>query len=361
MEQELDWNEYVKKERQAIDDIDCQVVQLLNQRARHAKAIGDLKNRNDSACYSPTREQEVLERIRSLNPGPLHPDSLQTIYREVMSACRSLERQHRVAYLGPEASFTQMACRKHFGSSVVMEPMPSIWDVFNHVERGEADFGVVPIENSTDGAVSHSLDSFIESSLKICAETYLPIHQCLLSCFPLERIEKVYSHPQGIGQCQKWLRENLPNAALHSVSSTSHGAELAQAEENSAAIGNRLAAEVYGLKILRERIEDNPNNRTRFLIIGNLDNPPTGKDKTSIVISVPHQPGALHDVLGELREHSINMTMIESRPTRVMPWEYLFFIDFQGHQYDESARGALDGLKPHCPFIKIVGSYPEAE
>ncbi len=361
MDKESDWKEQVNKERAAINDIDRQIVQLINQRARHARAIGEHKKNNDATCYSPAREQEVLDRVAAVNPGPLSAESIRTVYREIISACRSLEHEHRVAYLGPEASFTQMACQKHFGSAVLMDPMVTIHDVFLQVERGEADFGVVPIENSTEGAVSHSLDNFIESNLRICAETFLPIHLSLLSRFPLEKIEKVYTHIQAPGQCQAWLRQHLPNASIHTVSSTSRGAELAQTEDNSAAIGNGLAAEVYGLTILQERIEDNPNNRTRFLIIGNLDNPATGKDKTSIVLSVPHRPGALHHVLGNLEEHNINMTMIQSRPTRVMPWEYLFFIDFQGHQNDKAIGLALESLRSQCPFVKVLGSYPEAE
>ena len=361
MEKEDNWEQQVWQERQAIDAIDRDIVQLLNRRAQHARKIGELKAAHGEVCYSPARESEVLHRVAAHNQGPLTPAHLELIFREIISACRSLERPHRVAYLGPEASFTHMACQKHFGSSVIMEPLSSIPEVFMQVEQGKADFGVVPIENTTEGAVTSSLDNFVTTQLRICAETFLPIHLCLLSRSPLDKIVKIYSHPHVPGQCQLWLARHLPHVPVHYVSSTARGAELASCEEGAAAIGTALASQVYGLNILQEHIEDNPNNRTRFLVIGKVKNPPTGKDKTSIVLSVPHRPGALHRALGFLQAENINMTMIQSRPARVMAWEYLFFIDFQGHEEDEPVCRALEALRAHCPFVKSLGSYPEAD
>jgi len=361
MDADTDWAGKMLRERNAIDAVDHEIVELLNTRAKHAKAIGNLKSEKGHECYSPAREVAVLDRVFSHNQGPLMPKHLKDIYREIIAACRSLERQHRVAFLGPDASFTQVACQKHFGSSVTMEPLSTIPDVFAQVEQDKADFGVVPIENSTEGAVTSSLDNFVTTQLRICAETYLPIHLCLLSRYPLECITKIYSHPHVPGQCQVWLSKHLPHVPVHSVSSTARGAELAKTEEGAAAIGTDLASQVYELDILQEHIEDNTNNRTRFLVIGKIVNRPTGRDKTSIVLSVPHQPGALHRAIGYLDAEDVNMTMIQSRPTRVMPWEYLFFIDFQGHEEDAPVARVLDALRSQCPFVKTLGSYPDSE
>jgi len=265
-----------------------------------------------------------------------------------------------VAYLGPEGSFTHMASMQKFGSSCRFLPARTIADVFKEVEKGNADYGVVPIENSSEVVEDSTLDMFLESELKICAETYLDIRHCLLSNAPFERIRRVYSHPQALAQCRGWLRLNLPNAETVEVSSTSRAAELAKEEEGAAAIASRLAGEIYGLRVLREGIEDSPFNRTRFLILGKHDSPPTGGDKTSISFSVPHKAGALYKALEPFHRHGINMTMIQSRPTRKRPFEYAFFVDFQGHREEESVKGALEEMAERTLFLRILGSYPEA-
>jgi chorismate mutase/prephenate dehydratase len=348
-------------ERAEIDQIDQQLLELLNRRARIAQSIGRQKHERGMPAYDASREKQVLERIVAASTGPLPNASLRTIYREIMSACRSLEQPITVAFLGPPATFTHMATLQQFGSSVDTVPAATIADVFRIVEHGEAHYGVVPVENSNEGVESHTLDNLVQTDLKICAETYLQVHQCLLSKAPMDAIHTVYSHPNALGQCQEWLRYNLPHANIVPVSSTSRGAELAAEEPHAAAIGAALAAQVYGLDILAERIEDHPNNRTRFLVIGNHESPPTGKDKTSLTFMAPHRPGGLWDALGCFREYGINLTMIVSRPNRVKPFEYRFFVDIQGHAREPHVHQALEAARNHCHAVAVLGSYPEAE
>ncbi len=348
-------------ERKRIDIIDGEIIRLLNERALCAQAAAREKAKLGLPVYDPTREQVVVDRILASNQGPLRGDTMALLYREVISACRALEHELRVAYLGPEGSFTHLACHEHFGHAITTIPAATIPDVFIEVEKDAADYGLVPIENSTEGVESHTLDMFVNSTVQMCAETNLEITQNLLGKCALAEVRTVYSHPNALGQCQSWLRTHLPLATTVPVSSTSRGAELASREDAASAIGNLLAGRLYGLNVLAARIEDNPNNRTRFLVIGKVQNPPTGKDKTSLVFSLVHRPGALFDALENLKKHEINMSMIQSRPNRLQPWEYFFFVDCFGHQQEAKVMAALDGLRPHCHLLRVLGSYPEGE
>lgn len=351
----------LQDERDKIDAIDDRILELLSNRAHHAQAAAREKGAQGIPVYDPPREQQIVNRMVGKNSGPLSRETVALVYREIIAACRALEHELRISYLGPEGSFTHLACHEHFGHAIATIPAATIPDVFYEVDKDAVDYGIVPIENSTEGIESHTLDMFMASTVQMCAETNLEIHQNLLGKCDIGEVKVVYSHPQALGQCQSWLRTHLKSAATIPVTSTSRGAELASTEPNSAAIGNLLAGRLYGLRVLAERIEDNPNNRTRFLVIGKVQNPPTGKDKTSIVFSLAHRPGALFDALENLKRHGINMTMIQSRPNRLAPWEYFFFADFQGHKDDQGVKAALEGLHDHCHFIRVLGSYPEGE
>jgi chorismate mutase / prephenate dehydratase len=352
----------IEDHRQRIDELDRQIVALLNERARSARAIGELKRGQDLHSFAPAREQQVLRAVADASTGPLEADSLEAIYREIITACRSLEHPITIAYWGPPASNTHVAARQRFGPRSVYLPQPTVADVFSEVEHARADFGVVPVENSTEGVVSLTLDMFIESPLRICAETFVQIHHHLLShAGELAEVRRVYTMPQATAQCRSWLAHHLPRAELVDVTTTARAAEIAASEPGAAAIANRAAAEHYGLKVLAEKIEDNPRNRTRFLILGATPTPPSGRDKTSVVFSVRHEAGALAHALSVLEAHGISMTMIESRPTKLTPWEYVFFIDVVGHVADDGPlREALPEFEKCCLFVKVLGSYPEA-
>lgn len=354
-------DEEIKRLRDSIDRTDQAIRDLLNQRARLAQEIGKLKASQNLGAYVPSRERQVLERLTAGNAGPLTDAALRAIYREIMSACRALEKQPVVVFLGPAATFTQMACQRNFGSAVTQVPVNTIPEVFAAVEREEADYGVIPIENSTEGVEAHTLDMFTRSPLLICAEVSVEVHHCLMSRSPLEGIRTVYSHPQGLAQCRNWLQAHLSEASLAAVSSTARGAEIAAEEPGTAAIATSLAAELYGLDILADHIEDLPGNRTRFLVVGRTTNPPSGKDKTSLMFATAHRPGSLFHALGHLQRHEVNMTMIQSRPSRLTSWEYVFFVDCQGHISDPPLQRAVEGLREVCYFVKVLGSYPEAE
>jgi len=351
----------IEEHRQRIDELDRQIVDLLNQRAAHALAIGEAKRASQQAIYSPAREHQVLSRLGGHTQGPLSPTAIRGIYREIISACRALERRMRVVFLGPAATYTHMASKAQFGESVDLEPVPTIPDVFHEVEKGNADFGVVPVTNSNEGAVSDTLDRFATSDLSICAESYLEINHCFLANCSQEEVERIYSIPQALGQCKNWLREHVGHAEIIPVSSTSRGAELAANEPKAAAVATELAAAVYGLEVLHRGIQDNPYNKTRFLTIGRVINPATGQDKTSLLFFVANKPGALYEALAALASGHINMTMIESRPTRLKPWEYMFFVDIQGHQEEPAVAAAIAELEKHCHLCRVLGSYPEAE
>jgi len=308
----------------------------------------------------PDREKEVYESIAKNNKGPLSDYALQAVYAEIMSGSLALEKEITIAYLGPPATFTHIAALKKFGSQVRFYPAKSISDIFTEVERGRCDYGVVPIENSVEGAVNHTLDMFIESDLKICSEISLEISHNLLAKCKMNKIKKIYSNPQVFGQCRLWLESNLPNAELIEVSSTTKAAEHALSERNAAAIASKLAAGCYGLKVLAASIEDSAHNVTRFLVIGEIESQPTRKDKTSIVFSVKDKVGVLHDMLVPFKKNRINLTKIESRPSKRRPWEYYFFIDMQGHIQRETVKKSIAQLNKHCTYLKILGSYPAA-
>ena len=347
--------------RERIDAYDAELVRLLNERTQVALEIGGLKKRHGGETYVPARERQVLERVLRLNPGPLRGPSMQAIYREIMSAAIALESPVRVAYLGPPATFTHQAAHSRFGASVEYIACETITDVFTVVQKRNAEYGVVPIENSTDGAVTHTLDELVETSLKICAEVYLPITQHLMSRAPLSRIRRIYSKPEVFGQCRRWLQAHLPGVDLVPVSSTARGAEMAAQEKDSAALASRFAAELNKVPVRAPDVQDMAGNTTRFLVIGKSCGKSTGQDKTSLYFSVRHKVGALHDVLAAFKKNGINMSKIESRPSKTKAWEYLFFVDIDGHLDDKPVARALRSLGQHCAILTVLGSYPKAE
>ncbi len=352
--------------RKLIDAIDEKILKLLNERAEASKKIGKIKLKQGQGIYAPHREKEVLERLKSINKGPLTPQAIEAIYREVMSSSISLEKPVTIAYLGPEFTFTHQAAQKKFGASVNYLPCANISDVFAEVDRGRSDYGVVPVENSTEGAVNYTLDMFIESPLKICAELYLGItHHLLSNSSALKKINQIYSKPEAFAQCRLWLESNLPKATLVPASSTAEAAKYVaghtQFKDEIACIASDLAAKAYQLKITAPSIEDNANNTTRFIVIAKNDSKPTGKDRTSIVFSVKDRVGALHDILVPFQKANINMTKIESRPSKKKVWSYFFFVDLEGHVQDTRIDQALKGLEKNCNFMKVLGSYPKAD
>lgn len=349
----------IEKIRKDIDKIDTEIVELLNKRVESALKIGQIKKKADVSSYVPSREKEIIEKLVKKNKGKLPKKALSKIYKEIISAIRNLEKPLAVAFLGPETTFTHMAAIKQFGSSVDFVEKKSIGEVFLDVEKGKCDFGVVPIENSTEGTVSHTLDMFIYSDINIVAEIKLDVKHNLVSKYPLDEIKKIYSHPQAFAQCRKWLIENLPKAELIEATSTANAAESASLYHSSAAIASKLASEKYGLEILSKGIQDEVNNKTRFLVVGHAMKKKTGNDKTSIVFSVKHEPGALHKILDILEKHNLNMTKIESRPIKKKLWEYVFYLDFEGYIEDENVKKALEELEQVCSFLKILGCYPQ--
>ncbi|PIQ84883.1 MAG: prephenate dehydratase [Candidatus Omnitrophica bacterium CG11_big_fil_rev_8_21_14_0_20_43_6] len=351
----------LNKLRKKIDLLDKKLINLLNLRAAATKDIGKIKINTSKKVYVPEREMQVLNRISSLNKGPLKKSALEAIYREVMSASLALEKPLKIAYLGPQASFTNLAAIKKFGSQVSYVACNSIADVFLEVEKDSADYGVVPIENSIEGAVSHTLDVFVDSDLKICSQVILEVTHNLLANCAKNKIRYVYSNPQVFGQCRIWLQKNLPNAQLIDVSSTTRAAEMAKKEKNSAAIASLLASEVYGLKVLASGIQDSAHNITRFLVVGKNVASRTGQDKTSLFFSIKDRVGALYEMLLPFRKYGVNLTKIESRPSKKKAWEYYFFVDILGHQDDVLIKKALNELERKCSYLKILGSYPTGE
>lgn len=344
--------------RKKIDAIDSRLIELLNERADLVHDVGQVKRRDGLAVYAPEREEKLLRSLVQRSKGRLPEKSIRAIYREIMSASLALEKDLTVAFLGPEATWSHQAAREKFGASVNYDAQSSVAEVFNVVARRKADYGVVPIENSTEGAVNHTLDMFVESELQICAQILLRIENNLIAKIPREEIRKVYSHPQVFGQCRQWLRHSLPQAELIEVSSTTRAAELAAKEPQAAALAGRMAAEVYGLNILELSVQDSPNNTTRFLVIGHQSCPPTGDDRTSLMFCVHDKPGALFSALEPFKRLRINLSKIESRPSKRKAWEYFFFVDLEGHCQEERVVDALEQLSKHCSFVKILGSYP---
>lgn len=345
--------------RAAIDALDRQIVRLISERAGHARAIGALKG--DGPIYRPEREAQVLERIRGANPGPLPDAALTRVYMEIMSACRALEQPLAVSYLGPEGTFSEMALRKQFGGAVEARPCASIDEVFRLAETGGVHYAVVPVENSTEGAVGRTLDLLLATPLAIVGEVVLRVHQNFMTrcASPLD-VRLVYSHSQSLAQCQGWLARAVPHARREAVASNAEAARRAAAEEGAAALGPTLAAERYGLAILAANVEDEPNNMTRFLVLGNQSPAPTGRDVTSLVMSAPNRPGAVHALLTPLAKHGVSMSRIESRPARMGTWEYMFYVDLVGHRDDPPTAAALAELRGLAPFLKVLGSYPHA-
>lgn len=351
----------LKKLRQEIDQVDKKITALLNLRAAVAKKIALTKSKAGKSVYSPDRENEVLQKISGESRGPLPQKALEAIYREIMSASLSMGKSLKIACLGPEASFSHLAALKRFGSQVKFLPCASITDVFLEVERGAADYGVVPVENSIEGAISHTLDMLADSDLKICRQVTLDISHNLLANCPKNKIKRIYSIQQVLGQCRKWLQTNFPGLETVEVSSTTRAAQVAAKEKYSACIASQLAAKIYHLKVLASDIEDSPHNFTRFLVIGKEDVVQTGRDRTSIIFSIKDRVGALHDMLVPFKKNKINLTKIESRPSKKKAWDYYFFMDLQGHWNNPRVKKALAELENKCKFLKILGSYPVGE
>ena len=346
--------------RKKVDALDRRIVGLLNDRTRLALQIGGLKKKSGAEIYDPAREQAVFQRLRNVNSGPLPPAALQAIYREIMSASLALEHPVVVAYLGPQATFTHEAACSRFGASVAYLPGETITDVFAAVQKRSALYGVVPIENSIEGAVTHTLDQFTDTALRICAEIYLPISLHLMAPSGCRPIRRLYSKSEVFGQCRRWLHTHLPGVELIPVSSTARAAEMAARERGAGALAGVLAAELNGLRFLARDVQDLGGNTTRFLVIGQHYGPPTGRDKTSVFFAVKHKVGALYGALEAFKKARINMTKIESRPSRSKAWEYYFFVDVEGHADDARVQRALDEMGEHCTLLTVLGSYPRA-
>jgi chorismate mutase / prephenate dehydratase len=346
--------------RREIDRLDEELAELIEKRAAHAKRIGDLKA--GAPAYRPERESQILAKVMK-KAQVLAPERMGAVFREIISACRGLEAALRVAYLGPEGTFSEQALRKHFGAAVEALPVHSVDEAFRRCESGGAQFSVVPAENSTEGVIGRTLDLLVTTPLRICAEIELRVQQHLLSReSALRAVKRVYSHSQSLAQCNGWLAQNLPSAERVPVASNAEAAQRAANEAGSAAIAGQAAGERYGLDALARAIEDDPNNTTRFLVLGNVDPGPSGRDRTSLVMSAENKPGAVHALLTPLAQHRVSMTRIESRParTRSALWEYMFFIDVEGHQKDQAVAKALAELKRNAPYLKVLGSYPAA-
>jgi chorismate mutase/prephenate dehydratase len=347
--------------RSRINNLDEEILNLLNRRGQVALQIGELKRQQDLPYFVPERESQILERLVAKNPGPLTADAVRAIWREILSASLALEHPLPVAYLGPAATFTHQAAVRRFGSSAELMPVRTIADIFDEVERGRAAYGVVPIENSTEGAVNVTLDRLIDTDVSIIGEVTLDITQNLLSrASALSEVKILCSHPQALAQCREWIAVHLPDARTEEMPSTTASAERAREDPSVAAIASEMAARLYDVPIMRQRIEDNPSNSTRFLVIGRRPAPPTGHDKTSILFSMKNEPGVLYSILAPFAQRRLNLTKIESRPTKRRPWEYVNFVDFEGHRDTETVRDVLAEVKERCQFLKILGSYPAA-
>ena len=352
-------SEKLEQLRKQIDRLDDDLLKLVNQRAVLAQLIGHLKE--DGKVLRPEREAQVLKRLQASNSGPLSNVAIAQLFTEVMSQCRALEAPLSVAYLGPQGTFTETAALKRFGSAIQGHSCATIDDVFRAVESGKVNYGVVPVENSTEGAIGRTLDLLLQSTLQVCGESILPIHQCLLALqCELSAFKIVYSHPQSFGQCNDWLNTHLSHAARIPVASNAEAARLAAENPNSAAVAGSQAATHFGLSVCVENIEDEANNTTRFLVLGNQQVAPSGNDKTSLVMSAANRPGAVHDLLAPLARHGVSMTKLESRPARSGLWEYVFFMDIEGHQHDAKVATALADLRQVASFVKVLGSYPVA-
>lgn len=354
--------EQLRPWREQIDTLDLQILQLLNQRANAALEIGKIKeqyNATDS-ILKPEREAQIVAHLQAMNTGPITGASVQAVWSEVISACRGLERQMRVAFLGPQGSFSEQAALNHFGHFVESLPCSSFDEVFRLVEVGEADVGMVPVENSTEGAVNRTLDLLLNSSLKVLGERSIAVHHCLMTQRgTMDGVTRVMAHPQALAQCQAWLSRHYPNLQRDAASSNAEAARLAAEDPTVAAIAGQHAADFWQLKLVQTGIQDDAQNRTRFLAIGNIESLPSGNDKTSLILAVPNRAGAVHEMLAPFAEHQVSMTRLESRPARTGQWEYYFYIDLLGHKEDAAVQSALDQLKHQVAFFKVLGSYPQ--
>ena len=346
--------------RKRIDEIDEQLVSLLNERAGVVVEIGKLKTQADRPIYAPDREKQVLDKVVKANRGPLPDRTLVAIWREMMSGSFVLEKRPRIAYLGPGGSFSHTAAMLKFGRSVEYEPLADIRSIFDEICKGHCDLGIVPVENSTGGGVIETLDALIDTDVKICAEVLMTIHHNLLANCTLEEVEKIYSKPEVFAQCRNWLASTFEETNTIAVASTAKAAQMAAEEAYGAAIGSKVAAELYGLEVVCENIEDVANNVTRFLVISREDARPTGEDKTAILFSTAHKAGALADVLEVFKRYDVNLTNIESRPSKKREWEYVFLVDFVGHRTDERVQAAFEEARQHCLQLSVLGSFPRA-
>jgi len=352
--------EEMEEIRLKIDAVDEEIVRLLDRRAWLARRIGEIKHQNGLAAYAPARERAVLDRVAALSEGEFPKRGLQAVFREIISSSISLEGRLKVAYLGPEATFTHEAALRSFGSSIELEPQVTVAEVFARVERGDVQHGVVPVENSMEGAVTHTLDELMNSPLKVCGEVYLPVSQNLISSeTSMERVSLVCSHPMALAQAASGLRRELPWASLEDVDSTAEAARRAADEPGVAAVGSVLAADAHGLKVLARNIQDARANTTRFIVLGREWAARTGRDKTSVVFSVKDRPGVLKDALSAFADEGINLTRIESRPSRKRAWTYVFFADLLGHPEEDRVKRAMESLEEHCPYVSLIGAYPE--
>lgn len=349
----------LEKIRKKIDAIDDNILKLLNERANFVLDVGNIKRKGKVKFYIPQREKAIIERLKKRSEGPFPREALATVFREIFSASLSLEEPLKVACLGPLATFTHLAAMRHFGSSASFKPADSIRGVFEAVDRGDAEFGIVPIENSNEGVVSYTLDMFVDYDLKVAAEVMLEVsHNLLSKSGKRAKVKKIYSHPQATAQCKGWLEANLPEVPVYEATSTARAAELAAKDDAAAAIASESAARLYQLKVIKKHVEDRRHNFTRFLVIAEESPPKTGADKTSIMFSIKDSPGALYNILSPFKRAKINLTKIESRPSKRKAWEYIFFVDMQGHMNDLKIKRALENVKKECHFLKVLGSYP---
>ncbi len=349
------------KLRERIDAVDTQLQKLLAERASIALEVGEVKAIDGSPVYRPEREAQIFKRLRESEAGPLKGPALESIYREIISACREVERRMRIAYLGPQGTFSEIAVQKHFGSGVDAIECASIDEVFRAAQAGTVDFGVAPIENSTEGSVTRTLDLLRDSSLTISGEVLVPVNHCLMSSNEqLGDIKQVLAHPQALAQCARWLDAHMPDAERIAVSSNAEGARQAAQDDSMAAIAAKVAADRYGLSIVRADIQDNPNNRTRFAVIGSYECGPSGDDQTSLILSVPDRAGAVHQLIEPLARHGVSMKRFESRPALGKQWEYFFYIDLLGHPDDAAVSAALKEIRANAAFYKVIGGYPRS-
>lgn len=349
----------IKPLRAQIDAVDAQILELLNRRARIAQEVGHVKAETDAPVYRPEREMQVLRSVAQRNPGPLRGTDVQVIFREIMSACRALEKRAVVAFLGPAGTFSEQAVFQQFGRSVEGQPCSSIDEVFRATEAGTADFGVVPVENSAEGAVNRTLDLLLQTTLTISGEVSIPVHHSLMTkSGSMQGIERICAHAQALAQCQGWLNQHYPNTRRQAVASNGEAARLASEDPAVAAIAGEIAGQQYNLQVVKAHVQDDPHNRTRFAVIGRLQTAPSDRDQTSLVLSVPNKAGAVYKLLAPLAAHDVSMTRFESRPARMGAWEYYFYVDIEGHAQQEKVARALAELKENAAFFKILGSYP---